>query len=347
MYILCGCFYVTKAESLPEIPPMITEDENETIPVYPQGSYEPEDFDSSKDLMYINIKNKGYIIRKDTTIEQIKSWYEGEHEFVTDSLFGGKAYSFYVGNNYDDYLYIETTEEGKIFSYGSVDTSFKAKCSYGDKSSYSNSTTLFGCLSTDNGKVVGGVFYNKSVYLNGSYNKIVSAYTERFEEEYCKANHLSDKSKIGTDEDMGVQPDVILDMSKHSALMFNGIMHSYGKDNNFVETDKDNSGKDTFKTIEEFFYINNQFLEFDKYIGNYADEMGFGTNYLLAMGSATGVKLYENIYGMYIFNPLLFGGMAVNEKNRSIGQVNIPVWTYRYNKPQKPLMRYIVFSRFI
>ena len=75
--------------------------------------------------------------------------------------------------------------------------------------------------------------------------------------------------------------------------------------------------------------------------------MGFGTNYLLAMGSATGVKLYENIYGMYIFNPLLFGGMAVNEKNRSIGQVNIPVWTYRYNKPQKPLMRYIVFSRFI
>ena len=143
-----------------------------------------EDF-TSRDLMYIEINGEGHIIKPETTINEIAGWYDKGIRLETDSLFGGKAYSFYYGDYFDDYLYIETIADGTIFSYGSVDPSYKTNTySFGDDYPYTERNALYGCLLSDGGTIIGGVYYNKSVYLNGSSKKIIAAYRERFEEEY-------------------------------------------------------------------------------------------------------------------------------------------------------------------
>ena len=286
---------------------------------------------TKNDLMYIEVNGTGRIITKETTVDEIASWYGGKIRLETDSLFGGKAYSFYTGNNFDDYLYIETIADGKIFSYGSVDPSYKTNTySFGDNYPYNERNTLYGCLLSDDGKIVGGVYYNKSVYLGGNFSRIVNSYTERFEEKYCKVNYLSDAKDIGSAEDMGVQSKVMLDMSEHAVLMYNALIHYYNRDDSFLETDKDANGNDTFETLENFFYINNQFLEFKSNLLNYTMGSGFGTTFYTAIGTSTNVKLSYSSY--YIFNPLLLAGMAKAQKNKDLSERNVPVWTYNYAK---------------
>ena len=284
---------------------------------------------TKNDLMYIEVNGTGRIITKTTTVDEIASWYGGKIRLETDSLFGGKAYSFYTGNKFDDYLYIETIADGQIFSYGSVDPSYKTNTyNFGDNYPYNERNTLYGCLLSDSGKIVGGVYYNKNIYQGGNFKKILESYTQRFDEEYCKVNYLSDKSQIGSANDMGVQSRVMLDMSEHAVLMYNALIHYYNKDDSFLETDKDENGNDTFKTLENYFYINNQFLEFKSNILAYTLGMGYGTSFYTAIGTSTGVGLSYSSY--YIFNPLLLAGMAKSQKSKDLSQRNVPVWTYNY-----------------
>ena len=284
---------------------------------------------TSRDLMYLEVNGVGRIIKPETTIEEIAGWYGNSIKLETDSLFGGKAYSFYYGNNYDDYLYIETIADGRIFSYGSVDPSYKTNTySFGDKYPYNERNALYGCLLSDDGIIVGGIYYNKSIYLNGSSSKIIKAYRDRFEEEYCRANNLSNSSEIGSDKDTKIQSKVMLDLSKHAALMYNGLINYYGRPESFMQTDRDANGVDTFTTLENYFYINNQFLEFKTSLFSYLVNMGYGSSYYNSLGAKSNCDLAYSTY--YVFNPLQLAGMAKLQKNKDLSTRNIPVWSYNY-----------------
>ena len=279
-------------------------------------------------LIRLNIKGTDRTVTKTTTIEEIKQWYAGEHIFETPSLFGGKAYSFYVGDKFDDYLYIETIADGRIFSYGSVDPSYKTNTySFGEKYPYEERNSLYGCLLSDDGIITGGIYYNKDVYLKGNFTDIKNAYIEAFETDYCKANNI-EKTEIGSEKDKGRQSKAMRDISKHAILMYNGLIHYYNHDESFMKIDEDKNGKATFNTFEEFFDINNQLIEFGTSAFSYLVNKRYGSSYYNSLGAKSNCDLYYSNY--YIFNPLQLAGMAKLQKNKDLSTRNIPVWTYNY-----------------
>ena len=279
-------------------------------------------------LIRLNIKGTDRTVTKTTTIEEIKQWYAGEHIFETPSLFGGSAFSFYVGDKFDDYLYIETIADGTIFSYGSVDPSYKTNTySFGEAYPYEERNTLYGCLLSDDGIITGGIYYNKDVYLKGNFTDIKNSYIEAFETDYCKANNI-EKNEIGSEKDKGRQSETMRNISKHAILMYNGLIHYYNRDESFMKVDKDKNGNATFKTFEDFFDINNQFIEFGSSAFSYLVNKGYGTNYYNSLGAKSNSDLYYSNY--YIFNPLQLAGMAKLQKNKNLSTRNIPVWTYNY-----------------
>ena len=127
----------------------------------------------------------------------------------------------------------------------------------------------------------------------------------------------------------------MLDMNKHATLMYNALIHNY-RDDSFMQTDRDASGIDTFKSIEKFFDINNQFVEFGTTLGEYMIDL----DYLSAQYSSLGAKsncdiAYRNFY---IFNPLQMAGVAIQKKNINLSTRNIPIWTYKYSAEKKKLI---------
>ena len=296
--------------------------------IVPLSSYAGETNIGKDGLIKLNIKGTDRTVTKTTTIDEIKGWYKEEHIFETPSLYGGKAYSFYVGDKFDDYLYIETIADGRIFSYGSVDPSYKTNTySFGEKYPYEERNSLYGCLLSDDGIITGGIYYNKDVYLKGNFTDIKNAYIEAFETDYCKANNI-EKNEIGSEKDKGRQSETMVNISKHAILMYNGLIHYYNHDESFMEIDKDKNGNATFKTFEEFFDINNQFIEFGTSAFSYMVNKGYGTSYYNSLGAKSNCDLYYSNY--YIFNPLQLAGMAKLQKNKDLSTRNIPVWTYNY-----------------
>lgn len=89
---------------------------------------------SSNELIEIRDgSNQNFIVvTRDTIIEEIMAKY-GSAKIVTDSAFGGKAYTFYTDNNYSNFLYVETTNNDKIISYGSIGTNFETQKHVGGK----------------------------------------------------------------------------------------------------------------------------------------------------------------------------------------------------------------------
>ena len=79
---------------------------------------------SSQLLISVGTGNYYIEVTTTTTIDDIKKVL-GEPKLTTPSAFGGNAYTFYTDDNYSNYLYIETTKDEKIFSFGSVDPSYK------------------------------------------------------------------------------------------------------------------------------------------------------------------------------------------------------------------------------
>ena len=278
------------------------------------------------DLMSLDIKGENRVIKKTTKIDEIKKWYKGEHIFETPSLFGGKAYSFYVGDNFESYLYIETIEDGTIFSYGAVDKTYKTNTySYGDDYPNKDYSVLHGCLLQDEGSIIGGVYYNKNVLLGGKSEKIIALYRDNFEKAYAEENQI-EVSEIGTEKDKKRQSKIMLDLNKHAVLMYNGIIHQFGTEENFLQTDRDSYGQDTFKTIEDLFYINNQFIEFGDSLFSHLFNMEYGTSKYVTLGSKTNCDI--TYLSQYVFNPLPLAGMA--KLRKSTGKINVPVWHYNY-----------------
>ena len=118
-------------------------------------------------------------VTKTTTVDDIIRVF-GEPKLTTPSAFGGNAYAFYTDDSYSNYLYIETLEDGQIFSYGSIDKTFKTiTYSYGDDYPYSGRMPLCGYFAVDD-EINGGVFYNKYALFNGDYTKIMDFYEENY-----------------------------------------------------------------------------------------------------------------------------------------------------------------------
>ena len=153
-----------------------------------------------------------------TTLEDIKEVL-GEPKVVTDSAFGGKAYTFYTDNNYSNYLYIETTDENKIISFGSVDPTYKTKTySYGDKYNYSENAVLYGCLLNIDSVVKGGIYYNRDALIDGSVSETINLFK----------NNYGDKLEISSSY-------YLREISEQAITMYNAIAKTLDKNAKDIE----------------------------------------------------------------------------------------------------------------
>ena len=230
---------------------------------------------------------------KTSTVEDIIKVL-GEPKLTTPSAFGGNAYAFYTDDNYNNYLYIETLEDGQIFSYGSIDKTFKTSTySYGDDYPYSGQMPLCGYFTTDNGKINGGAFYNRYALFNGNYTKIMDFYEE---------NYLSDEETY------------LIGLSKQGILMYNALSKQRGN-------------RDTTPLIfdEETFYINEQFKEFGTSIDEYISEMDLMVAHSKTLGAKFSIEISD---AYYMINPCMFADLANDNQYTVFEEKNIGLFDY-------------------
>ncbi len=101
----------------------------------------------------------GKTVYEDSTISQVEALF-GPPQLKTPSPFGGSAYTFY-GEDYSDYLYLETNAQGEIAAYGSISEGFQTNVfSYGEEEDnlVRNSTQAV----DDNDRIYGFVGYVSS-----------------------------------------------------------------------------------------------------------------------------------------------------------------------------------------
>ena len=245
--------------------------------------------------MLISLGTGGYQITvyKTTTIDDIINVL-GEPKLVTDSAFGGSAYTFYTDDNYSNYLYIETLSDGQIISYGSVDETFKTNTySYGDETPYSIGKALCGCFYSKDGTISGAVFYNGTSLYDGNYSKIMDFY---------ETNYMSNPIKY------------LKGLSQQGILMYNAASLKAGN-------------KDTTPLVfdEDFFYINEQFKELGTSIREYMRDMELDKAYMKAIGTKTSVKISSPYY---MLNPIMFADMVTDNKFTMFEEKNIAIFDY-------------------
>lgn len=252
-------------------------------------------FAATNNDMLISLGTGSYQITvyKSTTIDDIINVL-GEPKLVTDSAFGGQAYTFYTDDNYSNYLYVETTNEGNIISYGSIDETYKTNTySYGDNYPYTERTPLYGYLFSKDGYLGGGIYYNKTALFNGSYNDIINYYSE---------NYNSNPIKY------------LKGLSQQAILMYNALSYNLGnKDVTPLVFDEDN------------FYINEQFKELGTTSREYMNDMELNTSYMKGIGVRTSVEITTPYY---VLNPLMFAEMAFTNKYTVFGDKTIAVFDY-------------------
>ena len=256
--------------------------------------------ESSDLLISVGTGNYHIEVTTTTTIDDIKKVL-GEPKLTTPSAFGGEAYAFYTDDNYSNYLYIETLEDGQIFSYGSIDKTFQTSTySYGDSYPYSGKMPLCGYFATDDGNINGGIFYNKYALFNGDYTKIMDFYEE---------NYLSDEETY------------LIGLSKQGILMYNALSKQRGN-------------RDTTPLIfdEEMFYINEQFKQFDSSINEYLSETDLDIAYMRSIGIKSSVDVASPYY---MLNPVMFADMANDNLYTAFEEKNIGI--FDYNVKEKKL----------
>ena len=233
-------------------------------------------------------------VTKTTTVDDIIKIL-GEPKLVTVSAFGGQAYTFYTDNNYSNFLYIETTNEGKIISYGSIEETYKTNTySYGDDYPYNERSPLYGCLFSKEGIVGGGVYYNTSALNGGNYSDVIELYEN---------NYKSNPTKY------------LKGLSQQAILMYNALSFKLG-----------NKDTTTLKFDEEYFYINEQFKELGTTIREYMLDMDLNTAYMKGIGVKSNVEIANKVY--YIINPMLFADLAGNNKYTVFDEKTIAVFDY-------------------
>ena len=134
------------------------------------------------DLIRIKSSTIDFTITNTTTISQIIEVF-GEPKIVTDSAFGGHAYTFYTDDNYSNYLYIETLKEDKgIIGFASICPGYevyKDYQGYDDQVSVTQNTPLSGYYinggyndQTGNYEVKGGMYYNWNKWVNRNSSNV-------------------------------------------------------------------------------------------------------------------------------------------------------------------------------
>ena len=164
----------------------------------------------------IELKDK-LVVTTDTTIEDITKVL-GTPKVKTISPFGGYAYTFYTDDNYSNYLYIETTDEDKIISYGSVSKNYSvpAKNTNGE-TLIEDINDLSGYFYTDdNNKIIGGIYYNPSVLENLDTEEIIHLYNTNYD-------------KYTTEYQSG--------MARHIVPMYNALAKRLSKNINLQHSD--------------------------------------------------------------------------------------------------------------
>ena len=250
---------------------------------------------TSSDLISVGSGEYAITVTTNSTVEDIINVL-GEPKICTKSAFGGHAYTFYTDSDYNNYLYIETTEDNKIISFGSVDPTYKTNTySYGDAYNYKENGALHGCLFNNNSVVEGGIYYNKSALINKSVSTTINRFKENYESNpsyYLKG------------------------ISQQSVAMYNALSTRLGNKTELVFD-------------EEFFYINEQLKESSSSIRTYLADMD-KSNYMKAIGIRENIEISNSIY--YLLNPMMFASMVKDNKNAVFGDKNIAILDYDINK---------------
>lgn len=142
----------------------------------------------------------GKTVTKDMGLSDVKELF-GEPKLETESVFGGSAYTFY-GDDYADYLYIETNDKDGIAAFGSISEGFRtAQYSFGDQDDYYVSGTK---MTDSNDKILGYVgYYFPNISISSSeYQDIFFSDINKYDTAVCR----------------------------HTVLMFNAVSKLYGSD---------------------------------------------------------------------------------------------------------------------
>ena len=235
------------------------------------------------DLIRINNGIIDFTVTNNTTIEQIKEVF-GEPKIVTESAFGGHAYTFYTQSDYSDYLYVETLREDKgIIAYGSVAPGYevyKEYEGYGEYVSITHNKPLSGYYisgyDTDDNypKVKGGMYYNWNKWINQNSTDTINMFINTY-----KSN----------------PQHYLRGISEHATTMFNAICASDGHKSNM-----------TFN--EDIFYINEQMKQTEGYsLREYAIKME-KKQYVEFIGTRMNFDM-QHTNGYYLLNPAMFAQM--------------------------------------
>ena len=132
------------------------------------------------ELLQVN----GNTISKNTSIDQVNNMF-GQPRLITNSAFGGKAYTYY-DDAYTWMLHIETNASGNIKGFGCVNGNFiSKKYLQGDKYTYTHSY-MSGTVLTDDNDFVNGVYE-----YNVTYSDV-----EEYKKNFCKSSeYLYDLQK--------------------------------------------------------------------------------------------------------------------------------------------------------
>ena len=254
---------------------------------------------SSNFLISVGEGSSSITVTTDSTIDSIIADYGEGPKVEADSAFGGKSYSFYRDDpdtsetEYDDYLYVEFTSQGKIICYGSVDPSYKvSKYSYGVDYPYTDYSSLHGCLFSNDGTVEGGIFYYRYALENGNAKKIINYFTEHYMEDPTK---------------------YLKGIAMHGVAMYNAISKRLGQ-------------KTMLTFDEDVFYINEQLKEFGSSIREYLIDMDKTSTCLKGIGIREDIELANRYY--YTLNPILFAVMADDNVGADFGDRTLAVFDY-------------------
>ena len=146
----------------------------------------------------------------------------GQPRLVTSSAFGGQAYTYY-GEDFADYLYLETTADGRIVLYGTVTPGFTSpEVSYGDVVQWGS----------------------ESIEVDYDTNQVLSACLSR----YTWSDLEQYQRRFQQDEDQ-----YLANFQRHTTLMYNAVAFQSGEFSGFEFNETLFSGQSAVKRERQRF----------------------------------------------------------------------------------------------
>lgn len=226
----------------------------------------PKTFALSGSENNVIMSNSRITLYLDSTIDDIQRVY-GSEKLKTKSKFGGHAYSFYDGDDYSDYLFIETTSSGKIAMF-SV---------FGDD---------FTSFASSSGAPASNVGYSGTLVYEDDDTGNVWAVAALCSDNFSQA----ERTLAAENSSEAHYAEAI---AQHSAIMWNAICVYYGY-------------PATAEFDRKTFYINRQLMENDSDFINYLRGLGSSAHYMItklylehALLTSVGIMLSPLTYANY------------------------------------------------